>query len=263
MERLRRISPVSDRHSYLVPVWYVAGQRWVLYEAQPANLLRAHPERPVSPTILADDVLQAMDGPRPSTLPRSLFSDVQWELWRTHQAFCLPFWCLQGMDGGHLVYHTETQERILKAKGHRGSPPPIGRAAYETQRAAWESERVLTGDESESVGPPPVYLEPCSFDTRTEEHLARFNRLMQLAGKLEHLQASGDPVTMEKEAQDSEREIRKAELAAIEQFLAPVSEVFTSARKKSETRDELIYVDGQSDRTADRLDYWIETGQFT
>lgn len=262
LAQLRSVSPVSEDHSFLVPLWYVAGQRWVLYEGTPIAWLKANPGAAVAPSLIADDVIQAMEGPPPSNAPdlriRKRFSDVQWKAWRDHRAFVQPYFVLQGEDGGHLTYFTPEQQRLLSTKHLRTTPPPIGRAAWQVQMQEWEA----TESKKEYPLPAPVYLHACPFDNRTMTHLRRANRLWQMNGNVDQLKRSGDIALMEREEEELLKEIRKAELAAIEQFLIPATEAATGLRKKSETRDELVYLDGQAEAADERLQYWEETGQF-
>ncbi len=252
---LRRASPVSDRHAYAVPVWYRYGQRWVLYLATPHRFLTEHWSQPVAPGFTAQECLDEMaKGPPSSRDPWDrcdYVSDVQWGLWRTHDAYCRPWWVLQGEDGGHPASFTPDQQNLLSALHQPTTPPPIGRRAFERAYAAW-ADRQATEDDP---GPPPPFLQPCPLDERVLAHVRREHR----AAEVRDLAGAAGRVADRKR---HERELRVAELAAIEQFLTPATEMAMSLHTRADARDHLIMLDGEAAKAKERLAFWLETGNF-
>lgn len=256
MDALRRVSPVSTAHSYLLPVWYRQGQRWVLYDALPAHL--------IDPTkayglITGVELLDQLTGMpvvwRPKWERAREVSQFQWALFQKYKAYCRPFWVLQGEHGGHQVAYTQWQQHLLSVKHLPMTPPPIGMAAWEKAHQQWA---LTDGDPAYE----PRYLHPCPLDNRVLAHLTAQNRLFQLNGNIDALRRSGTPDERVKDFDLLQKDVRLAELAAVEQFMAPIVDMASSLHQRSDSRDHLIYLDGQAMKAKERLDYWLETGQY-
>ncbi len=256
MAELRRISPVSRVHSYLIPVWYRQGQRWVLYDALPAVLIR--PDKAYG-MITGVELLDLLTGMpivwRPKFERAREVSQFQWAMFQRHKAYVRPFWVLQGDRGGHQVAFTQWQQHLLSVKHLPMTPPPIGMAEWEKAHLKWA---MTDGDPLYE----PSYLHPCPFDNRVIAHLIAQNRLIQLNGSVQALRESGKPEERVKEFESLQKDVRYAELAAVEQFMTPIVEMASSLHHRSDSRDHLIYLDGQAMKAKERLDYWLDTGQY-
>lgn len=256
--RLRADDPKSQEHSWLQFVWYVPGQRWVLYDMKPKRCLLwdlDHGDKLQGGYLRASELLELLNGPAPETLtdPSPFVSQVQWDLWHEHEAYGKPWFVLQGPSGGHQVAFDPWQKNLLSAQGLPSDPPPIGRTAYLARLAAWEKRK---------QGPAPVYLEPAPFDGRMLAHIRRANRLKALGNSLGALRESGNKAHAAQAMQQLMKEMRKAELEAVEAQMRPVVEMAMSLHTRSDARDHLIYVDGAAAAAKERLDYWLETGNY-
>ena len=256
MARLREESPVSAVHSYLVPVWYKAGQRWVLYDALPGHLIQPHL---AYGTIMGQELLDRLEGAPPRLRFRNdqarEVSQVQYDLYQQYGAYCRPLLVLQGEHGGHQAEFTPQQQWLLSAQHLPMKPPPIGRDAYLKAWSQWKSE-----DNDPAM--EPRYLHPCPFDGRVIRQLRGLNRLLQMQGNLDTLRKSRDASVRKQELDDLQREIRKAEMEAVAQFMTPVVDMASSLHTRSDARDHLIMMDGEGAKAQARLDYWMATGEY-
>jgi hypothetical protein len=127
MQRLQQVWPKSDKTQWfqfrLFPEQVVrtgsgpsdfhvkAGSaRWVLYTMTPAHLIS-------DPTKI-----QQLAGTPWWELPtgeqwarQQMVSAYQWEMWRQHQCWARPYWCLQGDAGGTPMQYTMREKAVLKA----------------------------------------------------------------------------------------------------------------------------------------------------
>lgn len=256
MHLLRRESPVSSVHSYLVPVWYAKGQRWVLYDALPVELIDP---QAMYGLITGYELLEQLQGLPPVwRLPFERareVSQVQWSLHQKYKAYCRPLLVLQGEHGGHQASFTPWQQHVLSVQHLPMDPPPIGFDAWKKKHEQW---LLKDGDPTSE----PQYLHPCPFDNRTVDQLRRLNRLQALNGNLDALRKSADPKVREQEFEQVQKDIRRHEMAAVEQFMTPIVDMASTLHQRSDSRDHLIYVDGQAAKAKERLEYWLETGQY-
>jgi hypothetical protein len=233
---LREMSPVTDLHSYLLPYWYRAAERWVLYDALPHTLI--DPDDLLGPGFSGEDFFTAVNGPAPRDCEpwqRTPFlSDVQHEMYRVHQVYARPLWVLQGDKGGHFVGFDPWQKNLLAAQRKPTEPPAI------------------------------KSLPACPFDNRAVQQLRRHNRLTELKGSIAKLRKSGSSEAAEAMLQKTLREIRESELALLEDQIDPLLDVSHSVSHRSDSRDHLFYTeDGSASKASDALDQYIETGEFT
>jgi hypothetical protein len=128
--------------------------------------------------------------------------------------------------------------------------------------AAWEKAHEKWALTDGDPAYEPRYLHPCPFDNRVIAQLTAQNRLFQLNGNIDALRRSGTPDERVKDFDLLQKDVRLAELAAVEQFMAPIVDMASSLHQRSDSRDHLIYLDGQAMKAKERLDYWLETGQY-
>lgn len=232
---LREVSPVSDAHSWLLPYWYRAASRWVLYDCMPRACI--DPDRPVAPGFSGAEFLERVEGLAPRDRASDDYcpyvSDLQHELYRRYQVYARPFWVLQGDTGGHQIAFDPWQQNLLSASGKPTHPPIIGS------------------------------LPPCPFDNRVATQLRRLNRLVQLNGSLEDLQKSGDADGGKAHLDRIQKDIRQAEMALLEAQMGPVVDAAHSVSRRSDSRDHLIYTpDGLATNADEAIAAYIETGHF-
>lgn len=234
---LRAVSPMSTLHSYLMPYWYRAGQRWVLYDVLPIAAI--DDELDTGSGVNGAELKAIMAGPRPSELPRDVpVSDTQHEMFRAWGGFARPYWVLQGDSGGHQVNFSPDQASALLRMGLPAEPPRIGS------------------------------LPPCPFDNRVAQQLRHLNRLHQFQDSIDRLRASGSADAARAETERIERMVRESEMAFIEAQMRPVVDMSMSlargANTRSEHDDQLMHVEsGMASRAKDAYDRYKETGDWS
>ena len=235
-------SPRSTVHSYLMPYWYRAGERWVLYDVLPVDAI--DDEQDTGSGMSGKELKDIMAGPRPSDredwkdLEHWPVSDTQHEMFRRWKGFARPYWVLQGENGGHQVRFSPDQATALLRMGLPSEPPRIGS------------------------------LPPCPYDNRARAQLRHLNRLHQLEDSIDRLRRSGSPEAAKAEQDRVEREIRESEMAFIEAQMRPVVDMSMSLVSGSNTRsehdDQLVRVaPGMASRAKDAYDRYRETGDYT
>lgn len=241
MDELRMVSPVSDKHSYLIPYWYRSGGRWVLYDAVCRALIPDDDQPPGVPMAGAE-LLTFLTGTAPRDLSDDdrcpFVSDVQHEMYRLYQVYARPFWVLQGDVGGHQVNFSPWQQNVLIAKGLNPEAPKIGS------------------------------LPACPFDRRTVEQLNHINRLHRLDDRLDKLQQSGSAEAAAAEMEGIQREVREAEMAFIESQMQPVVDMSMSlvkgANSRSEHDDQIVRVrPGVAAEAKDAYQRYAATGDYS
>lgn len=237
MDDLIADSPRSKVHSYLMPYWYRAGARWVLYDVLPAEAIDLGLD--TGSGITGQELVDIMNGPRPSELSYDVpVSDTQHEMWRLWKGFARPFWVLQGDLGGHQVKFSPDQAQALLRMGLPSEPPPVGS------------------------------LPPCPYDNRARMQVRHLNRLHQMEDSIERLRRSGSPEAAKAEQERVEKEIRKAEMAFIESQMRPLVDASMSlvagANTRSEHDDQIVRVaPGMASAAADALARYMETGDYS
>lgn len=240
--KLREISPISDQTSWLLPYWYRAAERWVLYDALPARFI-PNDETALGGLMTGADFHLIMNGPRPSENPLLAdvavcpISDVQHEMFRLHKVYARPFWVLEGESGGHQVAFTPQQASHLVSMGLPDRPPRIGS------------------------------LPACPFDNRVIEQLQRMNRLHQMENSIERLRQSGSREWADAEEARMGKEIRLAECAFIEQQMTEVTDMAMSlvrgSKTRSEHRDQIVdCLPGTAARAKDAYEAYKSTGDY-
>lgn len=236
---LRRISPAQQEHSWLLPFYYRARERWTLYDALPMALV--DPELPQAPGLLGSELIDLLNGPRPSdraAYDRSPYvSDVQHEMHRVHKVYARPFWVLQGTVGGHQVHFSPWQQNVLLAKGLNPEAPRIGDLPW------------------------------APFDGRAITQLTHLNRLHQFENQMDRLRASGSREYALAENERLQREIRQAEFDFIAGQMEPIVDMSMSlvrgAKTRSEHDDQIVRVqDGVAAEAEDANQEYLATGNW-
>ena len=107
-----------------------------------------------------------------------MVSAFQWEMYRVHQVWARPFWCMQGNDGGSPASYSELEEALLRAKGM----------------------------DSETADPGTLPYAP--FDQRSITAIRGRDRLWKQQQNLNRLRASGDNEAMKAESKAAEEAFR-------------------------------------------------------
>lgn len=231
---LREHNPVSEAHSWLLPYWYRARERWVLYDCVPRALIDE--DAPQMPGLMGYELLALLEGPPPRETPDwarvPFVSDAQHEMYRLYRVYARPFWVLEGETGGHQVRYSPEQKNFLTQIGRQSEPPAIGE------------------------------LEPCPFDMRVVRQLQRIDRLKQLRGSIDRLRKSGSGDAADAQRDAMEREIRVLSMAMMEQQLAGVADMVATLGKRTEASDSVIHATGQAAKAKDAIAAYIETGNY-
>lgn len=232
--QLRAISPKSVHHSWLHWYYYRAKDRWVLYDCNPAGLVK--PDQMIRPGLMGSEWLALVQGPAPRDLhysQRNAFvSDMQHAMYRLYDVDAVPFWVLQGDFGGHQYAFSPDQRMFLTETGRDTEPPRVGD------------------------------LPACPFDGRVIGQLQRQNRLTALQGSIDALRQSGSSDYAEVQRLIQEREIREVSLQMLEQQLGEVGEMVHALGHRKNTRDEVEHRTGEAARASEALAAYIETGNF-
>lgn len=239
MTELRRISPVTTMHSFLVPFYYRARERWVLYDVMPVELI--HPDEAQGAPILGHELLRLLRGKRPSDCPESerspFVSDVQHEMFRVYRGYARPFWVLQGSRGGHQVTFSPWQQNVLLSKNLPPEPPQIGDLPF------------------------------APFDGRAIQQLQHLNRLHQFANQIDRLRDSASREHAMAESDRIQKEIRQAEYDFVCSQMEEVTDMAMSLVRGSNTRsehaDQVVRVrDGAAAESVDAIQRYLETGDY-
>lgn len=238
---LRRISPVTTLHSWLLPFYYRARERWTLYDVLPDACI-PHDETPVAPGFTGTEYYAVMDGPRPSEAPEWLktpfVTDVQHEMHRVYGGYARPFWVLQGSVGGHQVHFSPWQQNVLISKNLNPEAPGIGDLPF------------------------------APFDGRSVKQLTHLNRLHQFENQMERLRDSGSRAFAEAESEKTQREIREAEYDFVCNQMEPIVDMSMSLVRgqnpRSEHEDQIVRVkDGVAAEAEDAIQEYLATGNFS
>lgn len=134
---VRRLAPRTDRASHLVLFWESGSpqepvQRWTLYEATPVALVQpwrlgmflADPPCRCSyesRTLARCPRCHGMQSPGRSRILKYL-----------HETECLalPYWVIQGSDGGHRVRYGQAEEKWAALMRRPSAPPTPGSLPY-------------------------------------------------------------------------------------------------------------------------------------
>lgn len=231
---LRAVSPITEKFSHLRFYWYRTKMRWVLYDCVPRILIKDH-DLQGSP-ITGKELISLLEGPPPRDLMdsqrSSYVSDVQHEFYRQFRVYARPFWVLQGDRGGHQVKFSPWQQNVLLAKHLPNEPPIIGS------------------------------LPACPFDQRVVGKLNHLNRLHAMDDRLDKLAESSSVEWADREMEKTQKEIRLAEMAFIEEQVTPLVDMSSTLAKKSDYTESLIHLPGQASKHKDALDAYMDTGNF-
>lgn len=233
--RLREVNPMTELHSFLLPYWYRAGERWVLYDCVPRSLIDL--DTPVCTGLTGREFLERVEGLAPRDREGwdycPYVSDLQHEFYRLHKVYARPFWVLQGESGGHQVFFDSWQQQLLATKGLPPKPPAIGS------------------------------LEACPFDERVVNQLRALSRLSEMQGNIDVLRKTGTKEGGDALLEHRLRQSREAELAFLETQMAPLLDVAQSVSHRADSQDHLCYVKpGTASEASEALQVYRETGQF-
>lgn len=240
LKELREVSPVTALHSYLIPYWYRAKERWVLYDLLPTACIGE--DDMVNAGFTAKELRAAMNGKAPWELAdheqNPFVSGVQYAMWHKYGGYARPFWVLQGDRGGHQVKFSPWQQNVLIAKGLQPDPPALGALPF------------------------------APFDGRAARQLQHLNRLHEFENSIEALRKSGTKAAAEAEMERIQKEIRLAEMRFTESQMEPLVDMATSLVRgqntRSEYESEIVRVaPGKAAEAAEAYDRYLETGDWT
>ena len=234
---LREFSPISTVVPWLAIRWFPMRRvlngiptdcgRWLLSECVPVENL----------SEIDRDILNYLQGPKPSTLPPSrarvvkvFCNDYQWEMYRTHKVWARELWLLQGSNGGHATHYQPEEQQLLQVMGLPTDPPAVGDLPY------------------------------APLDARVFAALHRRNRLVALGNNLARWKASGSSAAMASEYRDSQRQFRAQYMGFLEDQVREIADLTAFVTRKAEQRDSLPTTSREAMNAASRLDEYLETG---
>lgn len=118
---LDSITGVGDGLPRLIVEWEAGtpadpAQRWVVWELMPKGW--GHP-----------DYLHSLQHDAPDS-PTSVAHPRQHALWRVHGRLALPYWVVQGHNGGHRVTWSSEESQLMRVLGFDSAPPNVGALPY-------------------------------------------------------------------------------------------------------------------------------------
>lgn len=198
-DRLAAIAPESLTQGWLAFGWLEKAERFVIYEMIPTALI---------PREKREQLAGTPYWKMPETLRvgrQQMVSAFQWEMYRKHQVWARPFWCLQGTDGGTPAKYSEMEEAMLRAAGLSTDVPEPGAFPF------------------------------APFDGLAEQQLRRRDRLWRAGGSLDRIKRSGSSAVMLAETAEAERAFREAFISWWEETMRPQTD-FLTWFGKSDTR---------------------------
>lgn len=222
--KLRAISPIAERTSWLHFRWRSREGLHVLYELTPKALL--------SPGRIEQLTTHWSDLPSDQHMGRKLFvSEYQHYMFRTHGVEARLHWVLQGEAGGTPAMYTHREQRLLQAVGAPDEVPEIGS------------------------------LLPCPFDERAIQAIAIRDRLRKAGGSLDALHKSNTGEVQKMEESATEQEYRKAFLGWWFEQMIPNSEFMKTYLRNSES-DYTLRKATKAEANAASMwkDHFLETG---
>lgn len=132
-QRLRMVSPHHDQLSFLHLVWepgwpWEPVGRWMLFECLPLDFVDG-------------EIIKDLQGVDPATLnthdaitgeitQKTLVTAMQWRLFRETGRYCRPWWVIQGEGGGHKVFLSDIEKKLLRMAGYPEDFPSPGELPY-------------------------------------------------------------------------------------------------------------------------------------
>lgn len=229
---LRQISPKSDVHGWLFLDWdpgepCAPRQRWVLDELVDPRMQIEYKGKwgpAVDPAIVEE-----LEGPHPRSSghmchwnvpeqfqclcrrkfgawrggPCQLITLRQYQLYQRTGHFALPFWTIQGGNGGHQASYNSIEKEWLQQQGLPTSPAGVGEWHY------------------------------APFDGRVTANIVRHNRLLALDGNLSaYRKQQGSGYQAHRSAQ--QKEMRRQWVAFLEHQSREEAADFQDAYRKGE-----------------------------
>lgn len=227
LQRLREISPITDRTSYLHPHWIEREECWVLEDCMPAQMLTKDTLTQLSTHWSAL--------PKGRQMGRRRFvSEYKFWMFQTYRVEARPFWCLQGSKyiiGGTPISFTDREERVLEALGRPCEPVPVG------------------------------ILPNVPFDERVVAAILARDRLLKVGGNLDALEKQNRPDALRAADEETERQYRKQVLAWNREANGPASEFMQwFAHQKEADRVLPRRAVGSANDPTDWQDHYVETG---
>lgn len=232
-KRLQQASPHSDQMSYLHLVWepgwtWEPVGRWMLFDCFP--VLATDPTwldeyRKGDPSVhVKHDSITGM------ITQDALITGTQYRVYQETGRHSRPFWVIQGTNGGHKVFFSDAEKKLLKMRGYPDTMPAPGELPY------------------------------APFDNRVIDHIHRYDKLRRANGNAKRMAE----LSMGQE-KDLLRKNRKELLGWLEEQIADVAaEMVFNLDQKDGLPDDLR-TQGTitpTQRIVEQEGEWIETGRL-
>lgn len=234
VDRLREISPVSDRLAHLVFRWNAPKDFWVHPNEGQWELYAASPRH-----LATEDRKQCFEK-HWSELPRSeqagrksSVSSYQHYMWHTHNVDVSRYAILQGPTAFTPSRYTMREKRYLDAVGAESTPFPRG------------------------------FFPAAPFDERTVRQILSRDRLLLAGGDLDRLEAMDKPEAVKAEFEEAEQHHRREYLKSWSALMAPCQEYMKSQLFRTQVEPDLPPApEGLADRLATWKETFIESGHL-
>jgi hypothetical protein len=190
---LERITPRSDRLSYLLIRWHpgfvrpgfinnrgvemrkarwIPVERWIIYQLNPNP--RTYPQLLWAPVPRTGNRLRV----RPVVdLARKAMDRVQWSIYLETGRYAQPFWVVQGDRGGHKRNYSDIESRLSLFHGGPAAPPSLGELPYaEPDERTFSKLRMLDQVRFWNKALSIEERDPDFFDAEDQEVLKDFRR---------------------------------------------------------------------------------------
>jgi len=160
----------------------------------------------------------------------SLITGTQWRVYRETGRYSRPFWVIQGSNGGHKVFFSDAEKKLLQQAGYPDNLPSPGELPY------------------------------APFDNRVLRHIRLHDKLVKANGnakRMAQLSAGKETALL--------RESRKQIMAWLEDQMADcAAEMVHLLEKQGALPDELRQAGTYTpeSRIADEEAHWVETGHI-
>lgn len=222
--RLRQISPIAERTSYLQFRYRSAEGVWTLYECTPKALLAA--DRANQLATHWSELPPSQQHAR-----KRFVSEYQYYMHHTHGVEARLFWVLQGEMGGTPACYSHRERRLLQAVNAPDDVPEIGS------------------------------LEPCPFDERAVSAIVARDRLFKAGDSLDALLKQNEGSALRSEDDATEKEFRRTFLKWWFVQMIPNSEFMKSYLRTTESSQTLRRATKDEANIVDQwVDHFIEFG---
>ncbi len=232
-KRLREASPHADNMSYLHLVWE-PGWTWepvgriMLFDCFPPLAtdpvwFEEYAKGDPSKTLTHDPITGALT-------QQSLVTGTQFRVFQETGRHSRPFFVVQGSNGGHKVYFSDAEKKLMRSRGYPDTLPAPGELPY------------------------------AEFDNRTIDHIHRYDKLRRANGNAKRMAE----LSMGQET-ELLRQNRKELLAWLEEQIADSAAEMVHMLNQGKGLPDELREEGTmtpEQRIMEQEGEWVETGRL-